>query len=114
MAFVVQENRLEGPDNEILRKELLTLRIMPNDKIDHPRKGSKDLADATCGAVYNAIAHTARPNDETTEIVTLDTFRKQHREELLRDERPVPKPPINPPSIKEMPPELREWLVNVI
>jgi hypothetical protein len=114
MAFVVQENRLEGPDNEILRKELLTLRIMPNDKIDHPRKGSKDLADATCGAVYNAIAHTARPNDETNEIVTLTEFKKQHRDELRAAERPVPRPPINPPSVKEMPPELREWLVNVI
>lgn len=113
MAFVVQEERLEGPDIDILRNELLTLRIMPNDKVDHPRKGSKDLADSTCGAIYNAIAHTPRPENEQFEIVTYDSFRKQQRDELSREERAIPKPPIQPPSRGEMPPELRNWLGEI-
>lgn len=112
MAFVVQEERLEGPDIDILRKELLTLRIMPNDKVDHPRKGSKDLADATCGAVYNAIRHTTRPNDEDGEIVTLDRFKTMHREELQENQRRVPQPPIQPPK-RDMPPELKDWFSEI-
>jgi hypothetical protein len=114
MSFVVQEGRLEGPDSEILRSELLQLRIMPNDKIDHPRKGGKDLADAVCGAIYNSIAHTPRPQEEEADIVTLDAFRKIHQDEL-RSEIAIPKPPINPPK-RNAPPELRDWLaeINVI
>jgi hypothetical protein len=98
MAFVVQEGRVSGPDNEILRKELLTLRIMPNDKVDHPRKGSKDLADSVCGAIYNAIAHTPRPDDEEYEIFTLKRFRQEHKEELALEEKKKPVPFINPPK----------------
>ena len=31
------------------------------DRVDHPRKGSKDLADAVCGSIFNSISRT-RPN----------------------------------------------------
>ena len=71
MALVVMEERLFGPRNTILIDELLQLRIV-KDKIDHPRKGSKDLADATCGAIYNAGAHTPPDLDREIEIRSYD------------------------------------------
>lgn len=60
MAMVILEERLNGPHIELLIDELLQLKIM-RDKVDHPRKGSKDLADAVCGSIFNAISRT-RPN----------------------------------------------------
>lgn len=74
LVMVVHEGRLIGPDIDLLKNELLKLRIMPNGKIDHPRTGSKDLADATCGAVYNAIAHTPRDLLENIEVYTAASF----------------------------------------
>jgi hypothetical protein len=67
MAMVVLEERLSGPHIPLLIDELLQLRIM-RDKVDHPRKGSKDLADAVCGAVYNSIRRTRMSRDEEIKI----------------------------------------------
>ena len=67
MAMVVLEERLSGPHIPLLIDELLQLRIM-RDKVDHPRKGSKDLADAVCGAVYNSISRTRMRRDEEIKI----------------------------------------------
>jgi hypothetical protein len=60
MAMIVLEERLNGPHISLLIDELLQLKIM-RDKVDHPRKGSKDLADAVCGSIFNAISLT-RPD----------------------------------------------------
>ncbi len=82
-AMVVAENRLVGPATvtgskpNLLIDELLQLRIMNNDKVDHPRKGSKDLSDAVCGAIYNSIAHTPRNLDDSIEVKTLDYVRRE-------------------------------------
>ena len=43
------------------------------DRVDHPRKGSKDLADAMCGSVYNSISHSRREKNEEVEIHTYET-----------------------------------------
>jgi hypothetical protein len=67
MAMVVLEERLSGPHIPLLIDELLQLRIM-RDKVDHPRKGSKDLADAVCGAIYNSISRTRMRRDEEIKI----------------------------------------------
>jgi len=67
MAMVVLEERLSGPHIPLLIDELLQLRIM-RDKVDHPRKGSKDLADAVCGAIYNAISRSRIKRDEEIKI----------------------------------------------
>ncbi len=67
MAMVVLEERLSGPHIPLLIDELLQLRIM-RDKVDHPRKGSKDLADAVCGAVYNSISRSRLRRDEEIKI----------------------------------------------
>lgn len=107
LAMVVSEERLVAPDIELLKNELLQLRIMPNDKVDHPRKGSKDLADATCGAVFNAIAHTPRALNEVIEVQTLSSFNKYeiNDQEQRRSERGQI---ISPPK-RQMPPDLEEY-----
>jgi hypothetical protein len=73
MAMVVLEERLSGPHIPLLIDELLQLRIM-RDKVDHPRKGSKDLADAVCGAVYNSISRTRMRRDEEINIHDYDSM----------------------------------------
>lgn len=59
MAMLVAEERVSGPQIQLLIDELLQLRII-RDKVDHPRKGSKDLADAVCGSIYNSIVHSKK------------------------------------------------------
>ena len=72
-AMVVTEERVHGPRIELLTEELLQLRIIKG-KVDHPRKGSKDLADAVCGAIYNSIAHTPKDLNREIEIYTYSSF----------------------------------------
>jgi hypothetical protein len=70
MAMIVAEERLSGPHIQLLIDELLQLKIM-RDRVDHPRKGSKDLADAVCGAIYNAIS---RSKFDTNEEINIHTY----------------------------------------
>ena len=83
MAMVVLEERLNGPHIPLLVDELLELRIM-RDKVDHPRKGSKDLADAVCGSIYNAISLT-RAAFGDIEVHDYSSVKKQYRESLVTD-----------------------------
>jgi len=73
MAMVVLEERLKGPHIQLLVDELLQLRIM-KDKVDHPRKGSKDLADAVCGSIFNAISMTRPDYNQTINVHTYDSM----------------------------------------
>jgi len=68
LAMLVYEDRVLMPHNDILLEEMSQLRIVSDKKVDHPRKGSKDLSDAVTGAVYNAIAHTPRNLNQEIEI----------------------------------------------
>jgi hypothetical protein len=70
LAMLVYEERVVAPHIDILLEELLELRIMNNNRVDHPRKKSKDLADAMCGSVYNAIAHSQRDRIKEIDIHT--------------------------------------------
>ena len=70
MAMLVYEERLVMPAIELLFNELTELKIMKNDKVDHPRKKSKDLADAVCGAIFGAISYTPKYQDVVVEIHT--------------------------------------------
>lgn len=81
MAMVVLEERLSGPHIQLLIDELLQLRIM-RDKVDHPRKGSKDLSDAVCGSVYNAISMTRFNTNQEIDIHTYDSIRYDNEEEV--------------------------------
>lgn len=56
---LLEGRRISMPDNPLLIEELRTLeeQILPGDKIkiDHQPKGSKDVSDAVCGAVFNIM-----------------------------------------------------------
>ena len=73
MAMVILEERLMGPHIKLLIDELLQLKIM-RDKVDHPRKGSKDLADAVCGSIFNAISLTRFNSNQEIKIHTYESM----------------------------------------
>ena len=98
MAMLVYEERLAMPAIDLLFEELTELKIMKNNKVDHPRKSSKDLADAVCGAIFGAISHT--PKDNNTEI-EIHTF---------RDRPKVDNPFQGVIEYKPMPNDVRDYL----
>lgn len=56
----IYEERIQIYDSDLLFEELVNLERDSNGRIDHPdggRTGSKDIADALCGSVYNASKH---------------------------------------------------------
>jgi hypothetical protein len=79
MAMLVYEERLAMPSIDLLFEELTELKIMRNNKVDHPRKKSKDLADAVCGAIFGAISHT--PKDLNLEV-EIHTFKQKPKTAL--------------------------------
>lgn len=107
MAMVVHEERLSGPANPILIDELLELKVMPNDKIDHPTKGSKDLSDATCGAIFNAIEYTPRVDSEVV-VKTIDTLKSEVKTEPTNIPKEVRRKPKGDPH--RIPDDLADFL----
>lgn len=106
MAMIVAEERLSGPNIQLLIDELLQLRIM-RDKVDHPRKGSKDLADAVCGSIYNSIYHSKK---NTNKEIAVHTFKDVVRDNFLENKeegRNLIRPP------RKMPQELAEALESM-
>jgi hypothetical protein len=106
MALIVTEERLVGPSIKLLIDELLQLRITKRDKVDHPRKGSKDLSDAVCGAIYNAVAHTPRNFDQEVQVYNYDTYVPAEEEDGRGDKWRS----IEIPQAREMPNDLRSFL----
>lgn len=81
--ITMYDDRLIGPKVDLLIKELGELRqVVKGSKvtIDHPRKGSNDLSDAVCGAIWNSIAHTPKEQDLEADAMTLGDLRNQVRE----------------------------------
>jgi hypothetical protein len=107
MALIVAEERVKGPRIDLLIDELLQLRIM-RDRVDHPRKGSKDLADAVCGSIYNAIIHSKREKNREVEI---HTYGELVRDNYLEEEKQRVDNLIKPP--RRMPQELAEALGSI-
>ena len=70
MAMLLYEDRLAMPAIDLLFEELTELKIMKGNRVDHPRKSSKDLADAVCGSVFGAISHTPRDLNLEIEVHT--------------------------------------------
>lgn len=87
LSLLVQEERIKGPAIDILTDELLELRIMRGEKVDHPRKGGKDLADAVCGAVFNAVANATFDTNPMVEIKYLEPgeFHRTNKIEEKKD-----------------------------
>jgi hypothetical protein len=103
MAMLIYEERLAMPAIELLFQELTELKIMKNNRVDHPRKLSKDLADAVCGAVFGAISHT--PKDTNLEV-EIHTFRDRSNKKQLQ----VDKADNNVIKYKPMPKDVQEYL----
>lgn len=67
------EERLLMPNNNLLRKELIELEIVPvktraREKIDHPMDGSKDIADSVAGVVVATMEHKLSSKDMVREV----------------------------------------------
>ena len=105
MKILVSEERIIGPSIDLLKDELVQLRIV-KDKVDHPRKGSKDLSDAVCGAIYNAIAGTPKNMNQQIEIHTYKSLARQDRLEM--EERNVTFAPK-----RDMPDNMKDYLINI-
>ena len=70
LAMMIYEERVAIPMIPILLEEMSELKIMKGNRVDHPRKKSKDLADAVCGAVFGAISHTQKTNNTEIDVHT--------------------------------------------
>ena len=81
LAMLYYEQRVMMPHIDLLLEEMSELRIISDKKVDHPRKGSKDLSDAVTGAVYNAIAHTPRNTNQEIEVHDWKSITKKNEEE---------------------------------
>ena len=68
LAMLVYEDRVVLPQIPLLLTEMTELKVVKQNKVDHPRKSSKDLADAVCGAVYNAISRSPRDFNQEIDI----------------------------------------------
>ena len=108
MSLCLTEERLHGPKIQILIDELLQLRIM-KDKVDHPRKGSKDLSDAVCGAVYNSISLTPPDQDKEVEIYTYSGVFAGELAQLKAESDARLKNTIRIPDRKVMPQDIRDF-----
>jgi hypothetical protein len=64
---VMYDGRLIAHHRELLVDELLGLTVLPNGKIDHPRMGSKDEADALACAVFGAVEQGGRESSDGEE-----------------------------------------------
>ena len=70
LAMMIYEERVAMPMIPLLLEEMSELKIMKGNRVDHPRKKSKDLADAVCGAVFGAISHTQKTNNTEIDVHT--------------------------------------------
>jgi hypothetical protein len=104
-ALALQEKRVVGYDIPLLVDELIGLRIIRGNKVDHPRKGSKDVSDAVVGAVFNAIE-----NERQESVPEIDVWvgaPSQERNAIELPEAP-PKRAKGP-----MPTELEDYLARL-
>ena len=106
LAMMIYEERVAIPRIPLLLEEMSELKIMKNTRVDHPRKKSKDLADAVCGAVFGAISHTPKDSNHEIEIHTWSTSAR-----LAEKQRDVVEL-----DNKEMPKDVRDFLdrLNII
>ena len=93
LAMMIYEERVAMPMIPLLLEEMSELKIMKNNRVDHPRKKSKDLADAVCGAVFGAISHTSKDSNLEIEIHTWSTasrLAQKQRDMVELETREIP------------------------
>jgi hypothetical protein len=106
LAMMIYEERVALPRIPLLLEEMSELKIMKNTRVDHPRKKSKDLADAVCGAVFGAISHTPKDSNHEIEIHTWSTSARLAEKQKAMVEL----------DNREMPNDVRDFLdrLNII
>ena len=102
LAMMIYEERVAIPMIPLLLEEMSELKIMKGNRVDHPRKKSKDLADAVTGAVFGAISHTPKNTDVEIEIHTWSTSARlaEQRASMVELDN------------RKMPEEIRDFLDN--
>ena len=93
LAMMIYEERVSIPRIPILLEEMSELKIMKGNRVDHPRKKSKDLADAVCGAVFGAISHTAKTNNTEIDVHTWSSstrLAQKQRDMVELENREIP------------------------
>jgi hypothetical protein len=93
LAMMIYEERIAMPMIPLLLEEMGELKIMKNNRVDHPRKKSKDLADAVCGAVFGAISHTSRDSNLEIDVHTWSSatrLAEKQRAMVELDTREIP------------------------
>lgn len=103
-AMVVSDLRLKGPYDERLLDELKNLVILPNGKVDHPRKNHNDISEAICGVIRNCTANEMESSD--VEIITLEELRRRN---LQEENRQMGQKTVRP----EIPNDIAEWLGGI-
>jgi hypothetical protein len=93
LAMMIYEERVAIPMIPILLEEMSELKIMKGNRVDHPRKKSKDLADAVCGAVFGAISHTQKNTNIEIDVHTWSSsarLAQKQRDMIELDNREMP------------------------
>jgi phage terminase large subunit-like protein len=93
LAMMIYEERVSIPRIPILLEEMSELKIMKGNRVDHPRKKSKDLADAVTGAVFGAISHTPKNNNTEIDVHTWSSsarFAEKDNSMVELDNRKMP------------------------
>jgi hypothetical protein len=99
---------IDGPDVDLLKNELKKLVVLPNGKVDHTNKSSKDLSDAVCGAVYNASVHTPRQDGDLEVMTYADIIKKNREVEAAKAAAKAELQSSNTPRV--MPQEIADFL----
>ena len=93
LAMMIYEERVAIPMIPLLLEEMSELKIMKGNRVDHPRKKSKDLADAVCGAVFGAISHTQKNTNIEIDVHTWSSsarLAQKQRDMVELDNREMP------------------------
>lgn len=98
-ALAVGDLRLEGPQDDRLMDELKNLVILPDGKIDHPKKNHNDISEAICGVIRNCVI--SEQQDSSLEVITWESIQ---RREAAREE--VQSAMVKP----QMPDDIDRWI----
>jgi len=101
LAMMIYEERVSIPMIPMLLEEMSELKIMKGNRVDHPRKKSKDLSDAVTGAVFGAISHTPKSNNIEIDVHTWSSSSAK----LAREERDVVEL-----TSRQMPEDVKDFL----
>lgn len=109
LSTAIYDGRFRGYWNPLLvEEELLKLKLINNTKVDHPTKGSKDLADSIAGATYMCIDNLSIDIDIDIEILGMD---EDDEYDIFDDSETVKK--IMPKAQEQegrIPDDLAQWL----